>query len=312
MEHQPPVNQKDRIRYYFVLLLDILGQNEQLQKWGQLSPDGSITMEMREGLQNSLGHVLNLRKIFFKFFESTEIGSQQSVPRQWIALNLQTGSERDRYTALSVCNPKLLHFSDMLVAYSTAAAGPVNDWNIMALYRMLGSVCNLIPSFLALRIPIRGAICIGTAVEADDIGFYGPAIAEAHHLESKVSDYPRIVVSPTLRDFIRSQPPENNGPADQYVRLGFELCQSMIADDPDGWTVVDYLGNGSRNLLAGNDLLAQAQRQAVAQATTFVADECQRLTRAATAEPSEMAGKLAKRYSALHDYFQRHRSIWTA
>ena len=312
MENQPPGTPKDHIRYYFVLLLDILGQKEQLKKWEQLHPDGTITPEMKEGLQNSLGHVLNLRKIFFKFFESTEIGSQQSVLRQWIALNLQTGSERDRYTALSVCNPKLLHFSDMLVAYSAAAAGPANDWNIMALYRMLASVCNLILSFLALRIPIRGAICVGTAVEADDIGFYGPALAEAHHLESKVAGYPRIVVSPTLRDFIRSQPPENNGPADQYVRLGFELCQSMIADDSDGWTVVDYLGNGSRSLLAGNKQLAQTQREAVAQASRFVTDECQRLIRAATAEPSETTEKLAKRYSALHDYFQGHRSIWTA
>ena len=310
MENQSPVSQKDRIRYYFVLLLDIMGQKEQLQKWQQLRPDSTITPEMREGLRNSLGRVLNLRKIFFKFFESTEIGSRQGVIRQLIALNLPPGSERDRYSALSICNPKLLHFSDMLVAYSPAAAGPADDWNIMALYRTLGSVCNLIPSFLTLRIPIRGGICIGTAVEADDIGFYGPALAEAHHLESKVADYPRIVVSPALRDLIRSQPPENNGPADQYIRLGFELCQSMIADDSDGWTVVDYLGSGSRNLLAGNNILAQAQRQAVAQATTFVADECQRLTLAAAVEPSETMAKLAVRYLRLQHYFDGRKSVW--
>ena len=310
MENQPPVIQKDQIRYYFVLLLDILGQKEQLKKWEQLSPDLAVTAKMREGLQNSLGRVLALRKGFLKFFGSMEEGSKASGIRKSIASRLPPGSERDRYRALSRCIPKLLHFSDMLVAYSSAAAGPTGDWNIMGLARMLGSVCCLIPSLLELRIPIRGGICIGTAVEADDIGFYGPALAEAHYLESEVAGYPRIVVSPALRDFIRSQPPENNGPVDQYVRLGFELCQSMIADDTDGWTVVDYLGNGSRNLLAGNNLLAQAQRQAVAQATTFVADECQRLTLAATAEPSETMAKLAARYSRLQHYFDGRKSVW--
>ena len=311
MEKQSSPNVKDHIRYYFVLLLDILGQKEQLQKWQQLRPDGTITPEMREGLRNSLGHVLDLRKGFFKFFESAESGSQQSVLRQRTALNLPVGSERDRYTALSVCNPKLLHFSDMLVAYSPAAAGPANDWNIMALYRMLGSVCNLMPCYLAQRIPLRGGICVGTGVEADDVGFYGPALAEAHHLESKVADYPCVVVSPALRDFVRSRPPENNGLVEEYIRLGFTLCQSLIADDPDSCTLVDYLGVGSRQLLSANNVLAQAQQQAVAQATTFVAGECQRLTLAATTEPSEAMAKLAVRYLRLQHYFDSRRSIWT-
>ena len=311
MENQPLVSQSDRIRYYLVCLLDILGQKEQLKKWAQLRPDGTITPEMREGLQNSLRRVLDLRKDFSELFKSAESGSQQSLLRQLIALNLQTGPERDRYTALFACNPKLLHFSDMLVAYSPAAAGPANDWNIVALYRMLGSLCSLIPSFLARGIPIRGGVCLGTAVEAEGVGFYGPALAEAHHLESKVAGYPRIVVSQRLADFIRSQPPENNDAADQHIRCGFTLCQSMIVDDSDGCTVVHYLGNGSRNLLAGSQTLVQVQSQAVAKAAEFVAGECGRLTLAAKAKPSEATVKLAKRYSDLHDYFQKYKAIWT-
>ncbi len=310
MENQPPVIQKDQIRYYFVLLLDILGQKEQLKKWEQLSPDLAVTAKMREGLQNSLGRVLALRKGFLKFFGSMEEGSKASGIRKSIASRLPPGSERDRYRALSRCIPKLLHFSDMLVAYSSAAAGPTGDWNIMGLARMLGSVCCLIPSLLELRIPIRGGICIGTAVEADDIGFYGPALAEAHYLESEVAGYPRIVVSPALRDFIRSQPPGNNGPADEYVRIGFELCQSMIADDSDGYTVVDYLGGGSRGLFGENIHLAQEQRQAVAQAAKFVADEYQRLTSEAAAAPSKPTVELAGRYLCLRNYFDSRKSVW--
>lgn len=311
MENQPHVEQEDYIRYYFVLLLDILGQKEQLRKWQQLQPDGTVTPEMIDGIRNSLGNVLKLRKGFFELLESADAGGQQSVVRQWNALSLQPGSERDRYNALSVGRPKLLHFSDMLVAYSPAAAGPADDWNITALYHMLGSVCSLMPTYLGWRIPLRGGICIGTGIEVDGVGFYGPALAEAHHLESKVAGYPRVVVSQQLRDFIRSQPPENNDHADQYIRIGFELCRSMIAEDTDGWTAVDYLGVGSHELLAGDGNLAQARQQAVDRASHFVAEECQRFALAAENAPSESAEKLAAGYQRLKNYFDSRPSVWT-
>ncbi len=311
MENQSPLNQKGQIRYYFVLLLDIPAQKEQLRKWQQLRGDSSITPEMREGIQNSLGRVLRLRSDCVRFFKSFGSGGGRGQYHQLILDRLRTDAERRRYEALTACVPRLLHFSDLVVAYSPATVGPSDDWNVWALFSMLASLCVVMPAWLAQGIPVRGGICIGVGTEADTVGFYGPALAEAHYLESEVAGYPRAVVSAGLRDFIRFRPPERGGPADGFVRTGFKLCRSMIADDPDGNTVVDYLGVGSHALLAGDGNLAQARQQAVDGASKFVAEECQRFALASESAPSESAGKLAERYRRLKNYFGSRPSVWT-
>ena len=313
MEPHIGKNKKDHFRYYFVLLLDIMGQKEQLEKWSQLQPDGSVTAEMMEGIKGSLGQVLRLRGDFLQLFTSVTLGTQQCTPRSLIALNIPAGRDRERYNTISAPEIKLLHFSDMLIAYAPAHVGPGSDWNVQALHAILVSVCTLIPSFLARRIPLRGAICIGTGVEAEEIGFYGPALSEAHGLESWVADYPRIVISDPLREVIQSCPAEQATVAEQYVRMLFGLCRSLVTQDTDGRTIVDYLGVGSRELLRNSENLDSVQVDFVAKAHEFATKEAERLCIAKTtgSEPREKSRTSpAEKYTRLKDYFDSRMTNW--
>jgi hypothetical protein len=46
--------------------------------------------------------------------------------------------------------------------------------------------------------PIRGGIELGLAMDIDNDDIYGPALARAYTLESKVAQYPRIVIGEEL------------------------------------------------------------------------------------------------------------------
>jgi hypothetical protein len=309
MEPQIGKNKKDHIRYYFVLLLDIMGQKEQLEKWSQLQPDGSVTAEMMEGIKGALGRVRRLRTDLPQFFTSFTRSAQQCTT----ALDIPAGRDRERYNTMSAPEIKLLHFSDMLIAHAPAHLGPGSDWNVGALHAILASVCTVIPPSLAGEIPLRGAVCIGTGVEAEEIGFYGPALSEAHRLESRVADYPRIVISDPLWEFIQSCPAEQATVAEKKVRMFFGECKSLVARDTDGRKIVDYLGVGSRELLGNSENLDSVQIDFVAKAYEFVTKEAERLCIAKTtgSEPREKSRTIpAEKYTRLKDYFDSRMTNW--
>ena len=316
---EPTAGENIHLCHYFVLLLDIMGQQEQLEKWSRLPPDGSVTPEMTEGIRRSLGDVYRLRQGFRQFYESALRAAEQCTPMSSNALRIGAGPDRERYKAIAAPEIKLLHFSDIFIAYAPAGVGPGKDLNIKALYAMLGSVCGLIPSFLAGRIPLRGAVCIGAGTETEEIGFYGPALSEAHRLESGVADYPRIVLSDQLRDLVQSGLAEQTTVAEQatdveeYLRILFGLCNSLLAQDTDGRTIVDYLGHGSRELLKNSANLDSAQHGCVARAYEFVTREAERLRIAELTggEPREPPRTSpAKKLLQLKGYFDRWIDAW--
>ncbi len=162
-------------------------------------------------------------------------------------------------------------------------------------------------SLCAQKIPLRGASCIGTGVEDDDIGFYGPALAEAYHLESELADYPRIVISDPLSDFIKLCPLEQTGIADKYIQDFFKICQSLIAQDADGQTIIDYLGKGSRELFSNSPTLAGAHRDCVNKSREFVEAEFYRLCIMEASRPraeEKPRTSPAEKYVRLKSYFE--------
>jgi len=74
-------------------------------------------------------------------------------------------------------------------------------------------------------------------------GLYGYALARAYAIESKISQYPRVVVGPCFFDYIRkgSQDAESDCYAEVNRRLA-DICLKMLAPDVDGHYMIHYLG----------------------------------------------------------------------
>ena len=303
---QTPVN----IQYYFVLLIDVLGQQQHLSRWNSLPEDGKITPELLEAVRKSAGVVAKLRRDLEVFFRAWLDAPRTSVDHQQAMLALPLGASRASYQSMSDSRHTVAHFSDTFVVYTPVTTSH-GDWSVRALYSLLGCACMLSLLYLARRTPLRGAICIGAGAEFPEIGFYGPALAEAHHLEASTAAHPRIIVSANLRKFVRSLPKRKGEPnLDKAIHGMFERCGTLVAEDTDGECILDYLGAASRELFPGPTPPKRDSIKLVRAAYDFVIEEGARLSKAAIAEPSDENKNLAERYALLKDYFDQHVENW--
>lgn len=85
---------------------------------------------------------------------------------------------------------------------------------------------------------VRGAMTIGTAWEIRSNYLFGPAVDEAHYLESTVAKHPRIVLSQSLIQLIETMKQDaksNNQAIDE------PFLNTAITSDYDGVSMLNYL-----------------------------------------------------------------------
>lgn len=93
---------------------------------------------------------------------------------------------------------------------------------------------------LAKGSPIRGGIAIGSGIELDEGELFGPVVGRAHEAESQLAQYPRIVVHPSVAEYVAKHasidnPKTNEG---KYLKRMGEICTGMIAHDVDGIPII--------------------------------------------------------------------------
>jgi|SRR5271163_97197 len=97
------ISNKDKIetpyiRYYFVLFLDVLGQQRQLAAWQTLPQDGEITSELLSGIKNSAEVIIQLVEDFEKFFQDFSFSNRITRVREQITLlKMESEHDRERY-----------------------------------------------------------------------------------------------------------------------------------------------------------------------------------------------------------------------
>lgn len=116
-------------------------------------------------------------------------------------------------------------FSDNIVIAQKLQAGIVNDQII--------SILNLVSllqfeAFFQFDFPLRGGITIGELF-IDDSVVWGTGLIEAYQIESRLANYPRVIVSQKVID-------EYEGCQEKSINLF-----AMIKQDMDGYWFVDYL-----------------------------------------------------------------------
>jgi hypothetical protein len=89
---------------------------------------------------------------------------------------------------------------------------------------------------------VRGGMTVGNIYAAADLA-YGPAFVRAYDLESKLANYPRIVLDPSLIKALRDDKRIRSAQHSPDEEIAY--IRSLIRQGDDGLWFVDYLGASS-------------------------------------------------------------------
>lgn len=274
---------------YAVCFIDLLGQRRALAGQGLLPDcsDSAVRDEFHAAIKRSIGVIakLHIREQSFQSGIDTRGVSplRELLPdhkkQQW-----------DQVTRRRVIRQR---WSDGIVASVCLAeselacpAGSVFD-----VFSLAGSLCLI---NLAARQPLRGGIEVAWATELYPGEVYGAGIVRAYEIESKIAQWPRIVVGPLahryLSDTAESKKPDLHSGANQMMA---RLCLSLLRASEDGQWEVDYLGQNFRNAVT------QSHHEALVDAANAFARDQAAVFRSCG------DAKLAERYDALCRYFDQ-------
>ncbi len=281
--------------YYVVCLIDLLGQKDKLQGWCEWPENGQLTESMWASMRESAGVVLGLRRDLIEHFQ---LYAMRRLPDE--ALAMMSDMQRQQWQRHNDIKLSVQQFSDTFVLYSPTADSQ-GDVLVMPMYAMLATCCLTMLASLAAGVPLRGSIHVGTGLRHQEIGFYGPALAKAHHLEDEVAQYPRILVSSEVVDFVTGPAPRaGDEKVSEWLQGLLATCRDFICRDQDGHTMVDFLGKGMHTIQEGS---RPGMITAVTKAYRFACTEAARFKKA---DSHELAG----RYALLRRYIESRLPIW--
>jgi len=282
------------ITNHVVCIVDFLGQKNRLAEWALLNmANPSVHLPAIKKTAGTILAYQELVDIFLaEFLKPSRVeGRLQALPPQ----------KQEVYNRVKECRIGTQQFSDTFVFYAQTTNSR-GDVSAEAIYRILAACCMTMFLSLAAKVPVRGSICVGIGVELDEHNFYGPALAEAHHIESEVAQWPRILVSNSAARFIQCL--RNQEGKDEVTtimtKMG-ELCASMICQDNDGQLMVDFLGKGSQDIYNGD---SSKTSNMVKMCYEFVRSEADRFLQDENA-------KLAHRYHLLQQYIESRLPLWS-
>jgi hypothetical protein len=266
---------------YAVAFIDLLGQKASM-------PGRHLPADPNDALQlvkNSVGEIIGTQNLFEKFYRS-----YKSEPRVYSSLTLQMQKE---LPDMAPGELRWQRFSDGLVVFIPLGDGmiqsPVNS--ILCMLLAAGSLCF---AGLAAKSPIRAGIDVAWGVEYRPKEIYGAALACSYHLESKIAQWPRVVVGAGmigyLHHYVESATP---GAMFQFRKTIASICLGLIEKDTDGHLIVDYLGE---NFVRISD--CAFDQATISRAQDFIKTQLLHWQ-------TKRDEKLAARYEQVQSYFGR-------
>jgi hypothetical protein len=223
---------------YLVALVDVLGQR---QKVKQLTLPQEDTPEERAKLiaklKETAGVILRIRK---EFYESFEI---MNTPGPFVA-NLPE-PERNNLIKLNRCQLELFGFSDSITISIPLTAENEFYSAILGINACLISLCSSMLNALGHGHPIRGGVDIGPCITMGSKNeVYGSALESAYYLESKVAQFPRIVVGKSLFDFVCAlENMKGETRLGNLTNLFASKAKRLIGQDSQNVYYLDYLSD---------------------------------------------------------------------
>lgn len=232
------------INYYLAVYIDILGQKNNLRKITSLPKNNEDEKKFSELLKNTAGKVKTLHDNFNAMFETqtkeTKLDISKLTPEQQKIFK----EARD---------PKLetLKFSDTIILYFTLNKKE-NITPFQSVYSALASTANVMILSLMKNTPLRGAIDIGIGTNLKESGLYGPILNNLHHMESKIAEYPRILISNNLVNMLQNGEEDLKNKTDHLSNIEKTMINNtkpLIRHDSDSLYILDYMNQPIKEAL---------------------------------------------------------------
>jgi len=284
--------------YYLVAFIDILGQKEAFQGINSVPAEGEGDLKEKlykaheqtvlflEGFQEAFNDLFNI------ISKGTE--SKMKVPDTF----------KKQFNEMRKVTLKHKRFSDCIEAFVPLQTDKYHMNAVNGVHAVIMSCGAMLLLSLSHEKAFRAGIEVGLGTELENGEVYGPALFKAYNLESKIAQYPRIVIGPELINYLinlskKNPQMPNQDPKDiEQCKITADKCLKMIMKDFDGHSIVDYLGDELKKYLTNPSVnYTTTYEEKFERASKFVEEEYQKRKKM---EDS----KLALRYNLLFNYFK--------
>lgn len=251
------------ISNYAILYMDVLNQREKLLQIVDLPANQAEYESFVELLRDTYGVVDGYARMFEAYLAQTDSEPPPTVPKHY----------REQYKRFVGPPIGQFLFSDSMLYYMSLneEEGAIPA---IRLHDLLRAAASVFAGGLADGRPARGGLDIGIAAKFPRVGIYGPGLYNAYALENSVAQYPRIVIGPTLRNYlIESSEYPGNSKEVILTRTFAEKCLGLIYEDYDGVAALDYAGKAVREM-------SPQFREVIVKAADFADRELQRFKKA--------------------------------
>lgn len=286
-------NNELNISNFCACFIDLLGQRDAL-KGQDLIPslDDDISREtFIDIVRQSVGAIgrLQLHAEHFRKEAENHTNIRDSLSPE----------DQNLYDQMKLPKAKQQRWSDGLVFYHSLntqqAKCPMNA--VIEIFMLAGTLCLI---GLADKQPIRGAIETSWGVELHDNELYGAVVANSYLLESRVAQYPRIVIGEHTMSYLNAHIqdiPSTENRLDVYNYNLAVKCINMTAVDQDGYHILNYLGEEFKNSVFHDE-----SKDLYNQAYAYICEQYE-------LHKSRKNSKLALRYTWLRGYFHQHKGV---
>lgn len=250
-----------RFQHYIVAYIDVLGQKAELAKLEKLLDNGERTGEpVLKAKRQTIDVVKKIRKDFLMRWELRS-DNKLNDPKY----HDLTTEQKAQFKTLKYGDIKFQYISDGIIIYAPLVIME-GIQRIQDIMNIIMTTAHLILVKFGDNVAIRGAVELGWATKLggwtknlEDADIYGPVLTRVHYLESKVADYPRIIVGDRLIDYLKLRSQLSNeeprNPQDKLNKICEENCRLLICEDTDGQFIVDFLGEYMQGIIKSPDVL---------------------------------------------------------
>ena len=279
------------LRYYFIALIDVLGQSSKLLGLTKLPTTQDEKIETARILHETAGYIMRLRKGFADYFE---LGKKSTGILDHLPPNQRAIADNLRRTDV-----KITTFSDTTILTIPLDNKDEHCLSINSIYSALYGICGMFLGALAERKPFRGGVDIGLGVQLTENETYGPALVKAHFLEKDAALYPRIIIGDSLFEYLNVvQQLISETLQAKFAKNTTSNCKALITHDYDKLNILDVIGEGAQSIQGGihKDLVEKAYEFIVQSHNDF---------------KKSQDFNMHTRYGLLRSYFESRVHLWS-